>query len=393
MQERGSRIAVFSNTLAFGMAYVSAIVAFHRFYLGQRVMSRELSLAMSIAFVQCATIAALLAFSFFLKVTGQLRASRTARLAPRIRELLALHAAGEDRRDQIQRLWDAHARDVEQCLVEFLHTVRGHGWEQLSQLAADLHLIQKWQRQYRSWSAARRKNAVGKLALLPRRLAGKLLRTALLDPDESVSLQTARAMIRNPEPEELTQIFGLAVNGSLVTRMILAEDLRPYALDLARQAVPAVLECGVPGPILAALQIVRAWGKFLALPQLYPLLRHPHAAIRAAAVDILSLVPRWATLETEIIDLLNDPVEEVRSPAARAAAVLGIAGALPSLARCLHDENTQTAAAAAYALAHLGAEGCRILEQETVTGSLLAASAALEALEQIHMAPAETAAL
>jgi len=50
-QERTSRISVLSKTLAFGMAYVLVIVAFHRWYLAPRMSSLELSVAVAIAFV------------------------------------------------------------------------------------------------------------------------------------------------------------------------------------------------------------------------------------------------------------------------------------------------------------------------------------------------------
>jgi len=389
--ERAGRIGVLSETLAFGMAYVLAIVSFHRFYLLPRVGSRELSLAISVAFVQCATIAAMLGVSFCLKTSRQFREARAARVAPGIRELLALQAAGKDCRKDIRRARVDYPREVEQCLVEFLRIVRGAGRETLAQLASDLGLARQWQRQFRSRSIARRKKAVAHLALLPRRFAGDVLQRALLDADESVRLHTARHMVSHLEPGELPQVFGLVVNGSLVARMVLAEDLRPYALDLAKEVIPAVLEAGEPRSIRAALEVLRAWSKFLPLPQVYPLLHHGEAAVRAAALDILPLVPRLPQMEAAILHALNDPVEAVRSAAARTAANLGVDGALPQLARCLHDQDAQTAAAAAHALAQLGADGCRILEQEMLTGSLLAAAAALEALDRVHTSPIEAA--
>ena len=55
--------------------------------------------------------------------------------------------------------------------------------------------------------------------------------------------------------------------------------------------------------------------------------------------------------------------------------------------------NAALAVAAAHALAHFGADGYRILEREMLSGSDLAASAALEALEQLNVYPAETAAV
>ena len=215
----------------------------------------------------------------------------------------------------------------------------------------------------------------------------------MTDPDESVRLHTARHMVSNLQPGELPQVFNLVVNGSLVARMVLAEDLRPYALDLAQEAIPAVLQGGEPRSTRAALDVLRAWGKFLPLPQVYPLLRHPDAGVRVAALLVLPLVPRLPQLESEVLHALNDPVEAVRAMAVRIAAKLGISNALPQLVRCLHGQDAGTAAAAAHALANLGPDGCRILEQEMITGSALAASAALEALQRMQTARTQTVAV
>ncbi len=391
--ERAGRIAVMSKTVAFGMAYVLAIVSFHRFYLMPRVTSRELSLAMSVAFVQCAAITSLLLFSFCKKAARQHRESRAARVSPAIRELLGRHASGADHLQDIREIRVAYPREVEQCLVEFLRMVRGEGRERLAQMAADLGLVNEWRRQFRSKHLARRKRAVAHLALVPREFAGDVLQQAMSDPDEAVRLHTARHMVSNLQPGELPQVFDLVVTGSLVTRMVLAEDLRPHALELAQQVIPALLRAGEPRSTRATLDVFHAWGKFLPLPQVYPLLRHPDPGVRAAALLILPLVPRLPQLEAEVLHALNDPVEAVRAMAVRIAARLGISSAVPQLVRSLHDPDAQTAAAAAYALAQLGAVGCRILEQEMVAGSQLAASAALEALQRLQTAPAETVAV
>jgi hypothetical protein len=117
--------------MAFGMAYVVVIVAFHRWYLAPRMVSRALSAAVAVALVQCATIIAMLGISFLLKLTGQFREARSARVSPRIRELLALHAAGNDRAAEIGRVRRGYPREVERCLVEFLRMVRGRGCETL----------------------------------------------------------------------------------------------------------------------------------------------------------------------------------------------------------------------------------------------------------------------
>ena len=109
------------------MVYVLAIVSLHRFYLMPRVTSRELSLAMSVAFVQCATIMTLLVFSFCKKLARQFRESRAARVSPAIREFLGRHASGGDHLEDIRDVRVAYPHEVEQCLVEFLRMVRGEG--------------------------------------------------------------------------------------------------------------------------------------------------------------------------------------------------------------------------------------------------------------------------
>ncbi len=391
--ERADRIAVLSKTLAFGMAYVLAIVSLHRFYLTPRLASRELSLAMSVAFVQCATIGMLLAFSLFKKLVRQHRDSRAARVSPAIRELLGQHASGTDCLRDIRDVRVAYPREVEKCLVEFLQMVRGEGRERLAQLAVDLLFVKQWQHQFHSRDLSRRKKAVAHLSLLPRTLAGDVLREAMSDPDDSVRMHTARHIVSNLQPGELQHVFDLVVHGPLVTRMVLAEDLRPYALELAMEAIPAVFESGQIHSTRAALDVLRAWGKFLPLPQVYPLLRHSDPGVRAAALLVLPLVPRLPQIEAEVLHALNDPVEQVRGMAVRTAAKFGISNALPQLVRCLHGQDAQTAAVAADALARLGPDGYRILEQEMVNGSALAASAALEALQQLQTAPAETVAV
>jgi HEAT repeat protein len=139
--------------------------------------------------------------------------------------------------------------------------------------------------------------------------------------------------------------------------------------------------------------MVRAWGKFLPLSEVYPLLRHPNPAVRAAAFDVLPLVPQAEPMKTEILHALNDRFEEVQSAAARAAATIRVHEAVPLLARQLQESHTTTALAAASALADLGADGCRILEEETIGGSPLTASVALEALERVRISSVETVAV
>jgi hypothetical protein len=390
--ESGSRAVVVVQTVAFSAAYVAAVILLQRYLLASRIGSRDLSLALAVALVQCVAIMTMLGISFCLKVAGNLVTSRAARVQPRIREALALHVAGANQAHQIRSLWNTYAREVEQCLVEFLSTMRGGGRDALSDLAGDLGLARKWQSQFSSRNVTKRKRAVAHLALISRQLAGETLQRALLDPDESVRLHTACAILQNCELGETVDVFRLAVNGSLVTRMILTEALQPHALELCREAIPAVLSSADAERCIAVLDMLRAWGKFFPLRQVYPLLRHADARVRVAALRILPNVERMRRFDLEILDALGDPAEEVRAAAAETAAAMHVENALAALVCCLREDHSKPAAAAAWALVQLGPEGCRVLEQEMLTGSPHSASAALEALEGSYMRSFETVA-
>ena len=381
ISERTARVVVFAKTLATCAAYAAGIFLVDSLYFAKRIRTRELSIGVAVAFVQCAVIFCMLAFSFLKKWIEQVRDQNAERARPEIRELLAKCAASSVSPGHFLELSRTDASAVEECLLESLRAVRGSGRQAISRLAGEISLHRKWQGEYASRHIFRRKNAVARLALLSRDLSGDTLRRALSDPDESVRLHTARAVLQNCHPGEAGEIFRLAVEGSYITRIILSEALRPYVLELVTEALPAMLGSSDLKKVLATLEILHAWGKFLPLTGIYPLLRHHSAPVRAAAFQVLTLVPRLDSLNTEILHGVSDADPAVCCAAATAAAAVGLQAAVPGLARCLHESDPRTANAAAQALARLGAEGCRMLERETLNGSPLASAVALEALE------------
>jgi len=381
ISDRTARVVVFAKTLAACAAYAAAIFLADSVYFARRFRARELSIGVSVAFVQCAVIFCMLTFSFLKKWIEQVRDRNAERLRPRIRELLAKYAAQSVRPGHFIELSQTNPSAVEACLLESLRAVRGSGRQAISRFAGEIGLHLKWQKEYGSRHISRRKNAVARLALLSRDLSGDTLRRALADPDESVRLHTARAVLQNCHPGEAGEIFRLAVEGSDITRIILSEELRPYILELVTEAIPAMLGSPDSKKVLATLEILDAWGKFLPLTGIYPLLRNHSAPVRAAAFRLLTLVPRLDSLNAEILHGVSDSDPAVCCAAAGAAASVGLQAAVPELARCLHQNDPRTAPSAAQALARLGEEGCRMLERETLNGSPLASAVALEALE------------
>jgi len=381
ISERQARVAVFAKTVATCAAYAAGIFLADSLYFAKRIRARELSIGVAVAFVQCAVIFCMLAFSFLKKWVQQVQDRNAERVRPRIRRLLGQYSAGNVSPEHLLELSRTDASAVEECLLESLRAMRGSGRQVISRLAVETGLDRKWQKEYGSNHISRRKNAVARLALLSRDLSGETLRLALADPDESFRLHTARAVVQNCHPGEAGEILRLAVEGSDITRIILCEELRPYILELVTDAIPAMLGSPDTKKVLATLEILHAWGKFLPLTGIYPLLQNHSAPVRAAAFRLLTLVPRLDSLNAEILHGVSDPDTTVCCAAATAAADLGMHAAVPELARRLHQDDPRTASAAAQALARLGAEGCRMLERETLNGSPLASAVALEALE------------
>lgn len=385
-----SRAPVIAKALGFSLVYAAAIVLFDSLYLTRRISSREISAALAIALVQCVAIVTLLGFSFCAKLWRELLDSRDARVRPHVRELLGAHAAGIDRRAEIRRIAEKYPREVEACVVEFLGMLRGGGRETVSRLASELGLIRRWKTQYRSRHVLRRRQAIARLALVDQSLAQETLRTAMADPDESVRLHTGRALLLNCQPGQAADVFRLAVTGSLITRAILTEDLRPHAMELA-DVILRTLCSGNEDRVVAVLEMVHSWNTFLPLPYIYGLLRHQNARVRTAALRVLPEVPRLHQLESEILYALGAAEQEVRAAAAMTAGRMAVAGVLTALARLVHEDCSDAAAAAAWALAQFGTAGRQVLEQETFTGPPLAASVALEALEQAQVSGNELA--
>ena len=216
-----------------------------------------------------------------------------------------------------------------------------------------------------------------------------------------VRLVAAQALALYGEPALVVRVFEMAVRETLLGRILLAEPLRPHAMELCRVALPAALNSGEPERVLGALQIVVGWERALPLASAIGLLacrraavageagsESLHRSIRIEALRAAPLVLPSHDLEAAVLDCLADSDVEIAMAAAGAAARLRIQNALPLLAKCLRSGNAPLARTAAAALASMPPLGWKTLDQLAAEGEPVSAAAAAEALGRIPAAGA-----
>lgn len=380
------RAFVFLETAGVAAGYVISVWAVYTRLVIGYIASPLLSLATAFVLVQSSAIALLVTTLIGRKCVSGIRERRGRRMYPPILDALATHAAGIDRSADLRRWRRRRPAYVERCLADILPTILGLSRDRLSQLAVDLGVVTRWERQYRSRRVGTRRTAIALLGQLSGGQGVPALLAAIDDPDLEIRLDAARNILRSGRRRsDVETVFAFAIRASLLARAILADELRSHALILSERAIPDRLRSGDRDEIVVVLEMIHAWGRALPLPDVVRLLHHVDREVRVRALRALPCVAGAGNLEGEIVDRLRDEEPRVRGAAAFAAGRLGVASADALLAGCLRDPYAEVALAAGFALAELGQIGVGVLEREIVSPCRPAAVAALEALERLKI--------
>jgi HEAT repeat protein len=341
--------------------------------------------AVAFTAVQFSLTAAIVTVLFLSRRFTEIRSRRAAGLMPRIREELARQATGEDAQAPLARLFRRYPKEMETALAEFLHVIRGTEHQRLGDLAVEIGMVSRWEKRYRDRSIAKRKSAVELLAQVRHPVSLRILALALSDEDQSIRIQAARAQVRTGGGPEVEKVFAFALTQPLVVRALLAEELRPHLGLLSARAIPDSFSCGRRDEILAALDMIGAWRRGLAVPSVSILLRHPDPEIRAKAWQVLPFVGIAVDPGEEVLEAILEENDSVSSAAAATAGRMKLSSAVPALTHRLRGQNESVVLAAARSLSQLGNTGLGILEREVVAGTDLSAAASLEALEKTRI--------
>ena len=333
-----------------------------------------------------------LAVLLFIQILrGRARRARSAAsqaAGPVLQQALVQFLAGNPDDGVFRQYLETQRQDVAETLLRSYGVVRGSARDRLSGLALDLTLVHDWCEEAASRDAGRRRLAFSRLAFACsyepcRRLAGELVSGSLGDPDEEVRIAAARALTQTGLRQDVARVFDLALGPHPLTRAVLSEDLRPYAIALSKAAVPEALAGTGPDRARAALEILVAWERAIPLSNLKPLIGHPDREIRALAFCLAPLAPPDPEIRGTVLQALDDPDPEIRTRAIDACGRLQLAEALPHLEQFLREGALPTARAAAAALAAMPPEGRRILAELTgdTGANPVAAQAAREAVQ------------
>jgi hypothetical protein len=300
--------------------------------------------------------------------TRRRRGAGTQTQTPQIRDALVDYLSGSNDQTRIREFARQYRSELVDSLLEFHGTVGGSARDRLCDLTLELALVHDWCHDAGSKDRLVRRKAYTRLSFVCayepcRRVAGDLLLQALKDADPEVRLPAARALVQSGSIAELGQVFRLAVEQSLLIRILLSEDLRRHATGLCPQVIPDVLAGSNPAETVAALQILVAWERALPLPDLHKLMESDNREVRLEALRLAKLVPLSAENRAALLRFLREGDEEENTIAALTAGRLRLQEALPALARCLRTGTSELAGIAASALAEMPPKGWQTLQQ------------------------------
>jgi HEAT repeat protein len=316
------------------------------------------------------------------------RAADSAAVGPVLHNALVDFLSGANNETIFRGYAKTHREDLSNALLRFQPTVNGSARDRLCELALKLTLVNDWCDLLSSGDVVLRRTALSRLAFVAayepcRRVAGNVLPRALQDPDEEVRLLASRALLQAGDPEEIERVFELAISPNLLTRIVLTEDLRRHAIELCREAVPAVVRSKDPRRIRALLEVLVGWERAIPLQNLREFLSYPDRNIRILALRLAPLLSATPEDRLAIIGALQDEDAEVRMLAVATAGRLKMEEAVPELVRCLVQGPGHPARQAAAALATMPPLGWRALEELGANPNPVTAQAARDALRRV----------
>jgi hypothetical protein len=291
-----------------------------------------------------------------------------AAIRPSIRQALIDYLAGSPNLDEVREFAKSHRSHLAECLLELRNTLSGSTADRLWQLALDLALVHDWCADTHSPHLAARRAAFERLAFCSayepcRRVVGQLQLMGVEDPDPEIRLAAARGLAQSDLRGDFELVFRMAVRWNTLARAVLAEALRPYAVALTESVIPPVLRSREDRHVVAALEIVVAWGRAVNLQGLDQLIEKGSRAVRVQALRALPLVAASPENPAAVLRAISGDDREVAREAIATAGRLRLEESLPALARCLRSGSPELVGAAADALAAIPPAGWEILNE------------------------------
>jgi len=378
------RLVALAEGIAVIFLLCLAVAFLDQDYFSALFPERAFSLAFSILSLACLLISCqFVAGIAYVSLTARRRTQSEA-AQEKISALLLNWLEGKAGTEKLY--WPAIRthKDFEKVLVEMLGLVRGSQRARLAELAVKLGFASRWRRLCVSPRWSSRKESLAKLALVAntrRRLSESWY---LRDASHRVRAEAVRGLLRAGDPKDLNRAFRAAINLPLLGRLLVVEELRPFAGFLSWQVIPQLLETGSNREILAVLSMLSAWNVALPIASIEYSLASDSVPIRAAAIQIVPLLlPPERALGVVEAALQHEELT-ITQAALRAADRLRDSRLMPALLHCARAKNVSVARQACAVLATLGEGGTELLRYEVQTAARGEAARAVEGLQRAY---------
>jgi len=377
-KSQSSKIRVWGSITLMAGLYAGAVYwVYRKSSASSESIAGLVPLATSLAMVPLVLVIMLAILSIIAKSIRYIARVRADRISPEIREVLASVVVGSGDRERLRWLSQHHRRPFEGIFTEFLSTFGGQINSELSILAVDLGLSERWRRATRSRNSLVQKTALANLGRTGHAIDASFLR----HPLEQTRIEAACALLASGSADAPALVLEMLPDQSLLGRILLAESLRPFATEICEKYLAEELRSADLRRAKASIDLLRAWERWIPIETFSRLVAERDIEFRVAALPTLRYANATEQEATqEVFDLLEFPDERVHAPAAKAASDMGISASMPLLLTQLRTEGPISALAAAQALAALGSAGRDILENEIISSPR--PQYALQALEQ-----------
>jgi len=350
--------------------------------LGTLVPNAAFRWAAGFAAVQAAAVGALSLRLLAMRTYGRLNDSLSNQIRPAVRDsVLTLAFEGEAWTSEMP----AHGlarRVLEACVVEALTGLKGPPRDRVARFSEERGFVAEWRKAFASRSQRRRKHAISLLGLVASIAGRDAVEAALKDKDAGVRVEACRALI-SQDTDAVEAVFASMLRESLLTRALLAADLKQYARRLLDGVVPQLLEEASAEEAARCFEILIAWKRALPSFDVHRwLAEKPDHRLWPLLLALLPYVPVDGRVEEYVAEAFSSGDRAVRCAAAKAAGELKLKGMVPRLRAAL-SEDKELALAAASALAQMGEAGERSLDEAVLGANRSAALVAMEALERV----------
>ena len=346
------------------------------------IHDRPFRWAIASAIVQAIAIILLSLYLLLSRSYARMKESLYEQLRPAIRDrVLALAFEGES--------WSSGAPDhgparhvLEESIAHTLTKLKASGRDRIARFALQQGFGSQWIKISSSRVVSERKRVISLLGFISPVAGSTVLPIALHDKHPGVRAEACRALLILGEPPAIDNVFQFVLSESLLTRALLADDLKRHASYLLSNTIPSLLKKATPLETVRCFEILIAWKRALPLFDLQPWLSERHRPLWPLVFALLPYVAINNSIEDCLISALESPDLELQCAAAQAAGRLKLWRLIPVLSAAL-GQDKRFALASAAAIAQMGEAGERSLHEIVIGLDQTAAAPAMEALERV----------